>query len=98
MGGPRLARRVEPRLSPAKQTLAIESATADQDARRRLDDALVRVEATIAGAIECEEPLLRRMVADLVSAGGKRLRPRITLLAFDACGGADFGPVVDAAA
>ena len=54
-----------------------------------------RVEATIGAAIDCQEPLLRRMVADLVAAGGKRLRPRIALLAFDACGGTDVAPVVD---
>ena len=54
-----------------------------------------RVEATIGAAIDCQEPLLRRMVADLVAAGGKRLRPRIALLSFDACGGTDEAPVVD---
>jgi geranylgeranyl pyrophosphate synthase len=59
---------------------------------------MARVEATIAAAIDCQEPLLREMVASLVTAGGKRLRPRLALLAFDACGGGDLGPVIEAAA
>lgn len=65
-----------------------------------LEAALRRVEATIARALECDEPLLSRMVVDLVSAGGKRMRPRIALLVFDACGGtqAQLDAVIDAAA
>jgi geranylgeranyl pyrophosphate synthase len=61
---------------------------------------LQRVETAIRGAIECDEPLLRRMVADLVLAGGKRMRPRIALLAFDACGGSpsQIDAIVDASA
>ncbi|MEA3200124.1 MAG: hypothetical protein QOE90_1552 [Thermoplasmata archaeon] len=65
-----------------------------------VEAALRRVEATIQQAVECQEPLLRQMVQDLVRAGGKRMRPRVALLAFDACGGrdADLEKVVDAAA
>lgn len=63
-----------------------------------VEAALVRVESAIGRAIECDEPLLRRMVSDLVSAGGKRMRPRIALLAFDACGGKDPELVIDAGA
>jgi len=46
-----------------------------------------RVEATIQRSVHSEEPLLAKMVGDLVRAGGKRMRPRIALLAFAACGG-----------
>lgn len=69
-------------------------------ARTTLDveAALQRVEATIGRAIDCQEPLLRRMVGELVAAGGKRLRPRIALLAFDACGGKDPEGVIEAGA
>ncbi len=65
-----------------------------------VEGALKQVEAAIAQAVDCQEPLLRQMVAELVRAGGKRMRPRIALLAFDACGGgeADLDKVVDAAA
>jgi geranylgeranyl pyrophosphate synthase len=52
-----------------------------------VDAAMVRVEETILHATRCDEPLLARMVGDLVLAGGKRLRPRLALLAFAACGG-----------
>jgi geranylgeranyl pyrophosphate synthase len=59
---------------------------------------LARVEKVIQASTDCQEPLLRTMVRELVSAGGKRLRPRIALLAFDACGGRDIDMIVDAAA
>lgn len=60
-------------------------------ARNALDieDALVRVEKVIQSATDCQEPLLRKMVHELVSAGGKRMRPRVALQVFDACGGGD---------
>lgn len=71
-------------------------------ATRRLDvdAAMVEVERKILAAIDCEEPLLAKMVAELVQAGGKRLRPRIAILAYEACGGdvAHLGPVTDAGA
>ena len=63
-----------------------------------LDEAMLRVEATIQAAIACDEPLLARMVEDVVGAGGKRLRPRIALLAFQACGGYNPERVVAAGA
>jgi geranylgeranyl pyrophosphate synthase len=65
-----------------------------------VEAALKLVESAIQQAVDCQEPLLRQMVAELVRAGGKRMRPRIALLAFDACGGeaADLDKVVDAAA
>lgn len=65
-----------------------------------VEAALKLVESAIQQAVDCQEPLLRQMVADLVQAGGKRMRPRIALLAFDACGGseADLEKVVEAAA
>lgn len=63
-----------------------------------VEAAMVRVEEAIHGAIESEEPLLSRMVSDLVTAGGKRLRPRVALLAFAAAGGRDPAAVIDAAA
>lgn len=52
-----------------------------------VDAAMARVEETILRATRCDEPLLARMVGELVQAGGKRLRPRLALLAFAACGG-----------
>ena len=63
-----------------------------------MDACLTRVEGVIGRAIECQEPLLRRMVHELVAAGGKRMRPRVALLAFDACGGGDPELVIEAGA
>ena len=63
-----------------------------------VESTMKRVEVAIQGAIECDEPLLRKMVSELVGAGGKRMRPRVALLAFDACGGSDPAGVIDAAA
>lgn len=65
-----------------------------------VEAALRQVEQAIGQAVDCQEPLLRQMVGELVRAGGKRMRPRVALLAFDACGGADadLDKVVDAAA
>ncbi len=63
-----------------------------------IEDAMARVEGVIHAAIRSEEPLLSRMVEDLVSAGGKRMRPRVALLAFQACGGRDPTAAIDAAA
>lgn len=59
---------------------------------------MAAVERAIMEATECQEPLLHKMVSELVGAGGKRLRPRIALLAFDACGGQDPTQVIEAAA
>lgn len=61
-----------------------------------VEAALSRVEAVIQAATTCDEPLLQRMVGELVSAGGKRMRPRVALLAYAACGGRATGEAYDA--
>ncbi|HUR69008.1 MAG TPA: polyprenyl synthetase family protein [Candidatus Thermoplasmatota archaeon] len=65
-----------------------------------IEHALQRVEQVLQRAVQCDEPLLQRMVAELIHAGGKRMRPRIALLAFSACGGKPerLDAVIDAAA
>jgi len=52
---------------------------------RRLEDGVAAVEALLAASIESEYPLLTQTSHHLVDAGGKRLRPLLTLLA------AEFG-------
>ena len=64
------------------------------DVERWLGD----VEATIRAAAQSEEPLVAKMVGELIAAGGKRMRPRIALLTFAACGGVEARRVVQAAA
>lgn len=91
MTGARLAGPMSPgpRAQPATPLLDVEHA-------------LRRVEDVIEAATRCDEPLLQRMVADLVCAGGKRMRPRVALLAYAACGGrpegVSYDAIVDAAA
>ena len=86
MRGPHLARSMKRQLpAPPAQALDVEAT-------------LRRVEETIRRAVDCDEPLLRKMVGELVAAGGKRMRPRVALLAFDACGGGDPEGIIDAAA
>ena len=52
---------------------------------RRLDDGIVAVEMLLAASISSEYELLTQTSHHLVDAGGKRLRPLLTLLA------AEFG-------
>jgi heptaprenyl diphosphate synthase len=58
-----------------------------------LDDGLARVEAELRRAVACPEPLLSEVASHLVDAGGKRLRPALSLAAAAATGaGAAHGP------
>jgi octaprenyl-diphosphate synthase len=45
------------------------------------------VEAFFRSAFSTDNPIITEAVKRMLAAGGKRLRPRITLLAADACGG-----------
>jgi octaprenyl-diphosphate synthase len=45
------------------------------------------VEAFFASTFSTDNPIITEAVKRMLAAGGKRLRPRITLLAADACGG-----------
>lgn len=61
-----------------------------------VEGALKLVESVIRDATRCDEPLLARMVGELVGAGGKRMRPRVALLAYGASGGLPEGDAYDA--
>src|SRR5256886_15059296 len=56
------------------------------------------VEAKIRQSIVSEEPLLHDIARYVIDAGGKRIRPMVTLLAFRALGGADVSQAIDLAA
>src|SRR2546425_9099959 len=56
------------------------------------------VEAKIRKSIVSEEPLLEDIARYVIEAGGKRIRPMVTLLAFKALGGQDIGQAVDLSA
>src|SRR5437667_8808464 len=56
------------------------------------------VEARIRESIVSEEPLLHDIAQYVIEAGGKRIRPMVTLLAIQALGGKDIGQAIDLAA
>jgi octaprenyl-diphosphate synthase len=56
---------------------------------------LARVEARIAEVISAREPKLTEISDYLINAGGKRIRPAVSMLVFRACGGTDVTDVVD---
>ena len=59
---------------------------------------LDRVNALIVSRMHSPVALVPQLAGHIVAAGGKRLRPRVALLAFDACGGLDDEGRVAAAA
>jgi geranylgeranyl pyrophosphate synthase len=59
---------------------------------------LALVETRIRESIVSEEPLLTDIASYVIEAGGKRIRPIVTLLAFQALGGKDIRQAVDLAA
>ncbi len=58
---------------------------------------LARVETKIRDSVVSEEPLLTDIATYVIAAGGKRIRPTVTLLAFQALGGKDVQQAVDLA-
>src|SRR3989441_2725467 len=56
------------------------------------------VEAKIRQSIVSEEPLLHDIARYVIEAGGKRIRPMVTLLAFRALGGSEVSQAIDLAA
>jgi len=52
-----------------------------------VSDLRATVESFFASTFSTDNPLITEAVRRMLAAGGKRLRPRITLLAVDACGG-----------
>jgi heptaprenyl diphosphate synthase len=62
-----------------------------------LDDGLARVEAELRQAVACPEPLLSEVASHLVDAGGKRLRPVLSLASAAAIGSGAAPSVVQGA-
>jgi octaprenyl-diphosphate synthase len=55
------------------------------------------VERRLAGLLQSREETLSEISRHLIGAGGKRVRPAVTLLVFRACGGDDLRDVADVA-
>lgn len=58
---------------------------------------LALVEQTLTRSIRSVEPALTEIASHLISGGGKRVRPMVTLLAYKAFGGAKTEDIVDIA-
>ncbi len=54
---------------------------------RTFDDLHALVERFFAATFSTDNPIITEAVKRMLAAGGKRLRPRVTLLAAEACGG-----------
>ncbi len=62
-----------------------------------VEQELARVEERIRDSVVSEEPLLTDIATYVIAAGGKRIRPTVTLLAFQALGGKEVQKAVDLA-
>jgi len=63
-----------------------------------LEQALASVEAQLNALVVSDVPLLTEASRHMFNAGGKRLRPRLLLLAYDAAGGRDLDQAIPLAA
>jgi len=59
-----------------------------------LDTALASVESQLHTSVASDTPLLSEASRHMFAAGGKRLRPRLLLLAYSAAGGPELGQAV----
>jgi len=64
----------------------------------RIESALSQVEEMLRDLTSTDVPLLKQATTHIVSAGGKRLRPRVVFLAYEAAGGDDLSRVTPVAA
>jgi heptaprenyl diphosphate synthase len=64
-----------------------------------LPDDLVRVDAALRESVQTPDPFLAEVATHLIGAGGKRLRPTLTIVSAYACGdrGGSHSPATDAA-
>ena len=65
---------------------------------QRLDDGMVAVERAMFDVTNSQVEVLRETSRHILSAGGKRIRPRLLLLSYLALGGADIKSVAKPAA
>lgn len=65
---------------------------------RHLESALSQVEEMLRDLTSTDVPLLKQASGHIVGAGGKRLRPRVVFLAYEAAGGDDLSRVTPVAA
>lgn len=76
-------------------TIAAYKPHGDRSALDLVTTELERVESRIADVIRSREPKLTDIAGYLIDAGGKRVRPTVSMLVFRACGGEDVTDIVD---
>ena len=81
-------------MTPARPTAASAPSTSPATL---VGDELRLVEQRLAELLHSREPRLTDIASYLIDAGGKRVRPAVTLLVFRACGGTDVRDIVDVA-
>lgn len=69
-----------------------------QSAHEMIESVLGEVEYAMLTAVDSDIDVLRDASRHILEAGGKRIRPRLLVLAYAATGGTDFGSVVEPAA
>lgn len=69
-----------------------------EEALRDLEATVAVVEERLRRETDADDPLMREMARHVVFAGGKRLRPKLVILANRVCGGSGLDGVVGAAA
>ncbi len=62
------------------------------------ENALQRVDALLRSIVNSDVDVLREASHHILEAGGKHVRPRLTILAYEAVGGSDLTPVIPVAA
>lgn len=70
-------------------THEMEDTTVKVDEQERLQDGLRAVETAMLEVVNSDVEILRDASEHILQAGGKRVRPRLALLAYLACGGTD---------
>ncbi len=64
----------------------------------RMEEALQAVHTLMYEVVQSSVPILQEASRHIIAAGGKRIRPRLLLLSYQACGGADLSQAVPVAA
>lgn len=82
----------------AERAATVSFADVAGELQRTQADALAAVNACILDSLGTSVPLIAEVARHLISAGGKRLRPVLTLASASLCGGSGRGPQALAAA
>lgn len=80
------------------QTAVPNNATFQENLTALLEEGLAAVEQAMFDVVNSDVAVLRDASRHILSSGGKRVRPRMVILSYIACGGRDFQAVARAAA